>query len=426
MLAIGSRDETAASRYGQALLYDTGTGVSHGSQWSYSSPVSKLKNSSPEGDRVLVGIADRTASIWPVGAAGTASPARALTLRGHLGEVLDIAFAPDGRTVATASADGTACMWDASPASSTSIIVSGGPAQPTTKPIFKDSQRVIIAGVDNRVRIVDVATGRSLGEPSRPIGPVAAMAAIPDGGKLATVGADRIGRMWEVRSWNLVREFAAHTEPLTAVAFSPDGGLLATASYDQTVRLFDVTNGAQIKKLTGHTAPVTGLAFNRDGTRLATAGLDNRVRVWNMDNYALLQTRDGYSSRIDQAIFSPDDRLITANMGIGASTEPKTGAARVIDVATGNELYLKGHVGTVLAAAFSPNDKTIVTAGFDRTVRLWDATTGEPRAVLYGHNARRQCCFQPKGFVFWRRTHSIGRGSSGASRGQSSSFAFPV
>ena len=87
-------------------------------------------------------------------------------------------------------------------------------------------------------------------------------------------------------------------------------------------------------------------------------------------------------------MFSPDGRLVTANMGIGASMDPKSGTARMIDLASERVAELRGHVGTVMGAAYSPDGKTVATSGFDRTVRLWDAESGSALAVVHGHEGR--------------------------------------
>src|SRR4029450_9471543 len=87
--------------------------------------------------------------------------AKLVTLVGHAGEVLAVAYSPDGRLVATGSADGTARVWNAG---------TGDPVQGLRPPrggVFAtrfstDGTRLATLGADRAVRVWDVRTGREL------------------------------------------------------------------------------------------------------------------------------------------------------------------------------------------------------------------------------------------------------------------------
>ncbi len=103
-------DSTAAvvavgSAQGTAQLWDCNGGYPR-NFLNLQSAVARVVYS-PNDESVLVQTNDNSAVIWPVSARS------GLPLRGHTGDILDAAFAPDGLTVATASADGTARVWDA-------------------------------------------------------------------------------------------------------------------------------------------------------------------------------------------------------------------------------------------------------------------------------------------------------------------------
>jgi len=124
-------------------------------------------------------------------------------LTGHTESVLSVAFSPDGRTLASASADGTVLLWDVS-----------DPAHP-----------------------------RRLGDPLIHFGFGTSVAFSPDGRTLATVDvADLL--LWDVSDPAHPRRLGdsrtGHNGAVHSVAFSPDGRTLATASLDNTVLLWDL------------------------------------------------------------------------------------------------------------------------------------------------------------------------------------------
>jgi WD40 repeat protein len=89
--------------------------------------------------------------------------------------------------------------------------------------------------------------------------------------------------------------------------------------------------------------------------------------------------------------FSPDGKL--------ALTGSMDNTARLWDAQTGQQkALLKGHTGTVHSVAFSPNGKLALTGSWDNTARLWDAQTGQQKAILNGHTGLvLSVCFSPDG-----------------------------
>jgi WD40 repeat protein len=197
-----------------------------------------------------------------------------------------------------------------------------------------------------------------------------------------------------------------HTGPVSAVAAftGPDGRtLLATSSYDMTVRVWDpVTVRPVGPPLTGHTGRVTAVtAFTGpDGrTLLATGSWDKTVRVWDpATGRPVGPPLTGHTALVSAvaAFTGPDGRTLLAT-----GSWDKT--VRVWDPTTGQQVLtcgrwrllpwprLKSHTGPVTAvAAFTgPDGRTLLATGsYDRTVRVWDPTTGHQVGTpLTGHTA---------------------------------------
>lgn len=165
-------------------------------------------------------------------------PIRDPVLEGHTDGVNAVAYTPDGKTLVSASADGTLRLWTPGTrgAQGRQVIQVGSPVLCAV--VRPDGRHVVIGTAAGGVAAVDLSTGR-------PAGAV-----------------------------------AGHAKPVRALAFRPDGKVIASAGDDGTVRLWNADTGADLGVLVGHGGPVRALAFSRDGATLASGGDDHAVRLW--------------------------------------------------------------------------------------------------------------------------------------------------
>ncbi|MFD6182418.1 trypsin-like peptidase domain-containing protein [Streptomyces goshikiensis] len=300
-------------------------------------------------------------------------------LTGNAEDVNNVAFSPDGKTLATTSSDSSLRLWDV--ATSTARTTLPGQTDVAGSVAFSpDGRTLATATTDHTVELLDVGTGESVATLQGHTDTVWGLAFSPDGKTLATTSSDNSVRLWDIATGTTRAILPRQTDVVGSVAFSPSGHTLATGGTDATVRLWDVATGtARGAPLEGHASEVNSVAFSPDGHTLASGSNDNTIRLWNMATGKTRATLDMHEDSVVSVAFSPD--------GIALASSSNDNTVRLWDVATGTAHgALQGHSEPVNSVAFSPNGHILASGSADNTVRLWDTATAKARATLEGHN----------------------------------------
>jgi WD40 repeat protein len=159
------------------------------------------------------------------------------------------------------------------------------------------------------------------------------------------------------------------------------------------VLFWDPATGKETHRLDIASEDASRLLFSPDSKRVAVR-MASRIRVWNVDSWKEASIDDaGHREGVGQVAFSPRDALVV--------TISDDGSARIWEATTGRpRAALHHHSRWLRGVAVTPDGKRIATSSHDDTVRLWDLATAKEIFQLAGHGrmgGSRVLGFSPDG-----------------------------
>jgi WD40 repeat protein len=316
-------------------------------------------------DRRSVFLFAALAAGLSLGSATAAPPPEPRTFKGHTGWVGGVAFSPDGKRLATASADTTVKLWDVD-AGKEIATLKGHTDAVTCVAFGPDPDSLVSGSFDQTVRGWIAKTGLVVRTSNRESA-VLSVALRRDGKATAVGRLNGTVEVWDGRGETILTE---HQSWVNGVTFSPDGRTLASASSDNTVILRDADTLRVRRVLRPKAAELRSVAFSPDGKLLAAGTRYGLVKVWDPTTGQELATIEGHAGDVWAVAFAPDSGTLAS--GDGDWNRP--GDVRLWDTATWKERGKLTHSGEVLCLAFAPNKPLLAAGSWDKTVRLWDLT----------------------------------------------------
>jgi len=171
---------------------------------------------------------------------------------------------------------------------------------------------------------------------------------------------------------------------INSVSFHPIFSLLASAGEDGSVKLWDSESGEFMKTLKGHTGSVQHVAFDDKGGKLLSCSSDLSLKIWDAEQeYVCVKTLRGHSHNVSMAKFLRGDQE-----GTIASTG-RDGAIKFWDLQTGFCTHTIQPTSDppvwIRAMAISPSGRSFVTGGNDGAVIVWDTEGKKARHEMRGH-----------------------------------------
>ncbi len=383
---------------------------------------------SPDGERLLVGSRTR-ATEWQV------APEHELlnTFRGHHGgAVTSVAYAPDPDQLMTGSRDGSIRLWDrlpdggevlnrwfahsghvnyilVSPDGNWVLSYGGGnflveyglaDGEPRLEwdrhelgvqavAIAPDG-RAISGSADGTVRVWDALSGEQSLVIEGATQGAWAVAASPDGQRIAAGCKDGVVREFSASDGSLIRELHGHLGYIRAVEYMPDASAdgsapsLVSAAGDGTIRIWPRSGDeplhifeADLFAETGHRGGVLSLAISEDGAHLLSGGRDGTMRLWDLRAHAQEAIFRGHRGWLEAVAFTAGGDAISGS---------RDGTVRRWDLGSGDVLAEMNHGATVFGLAVSDDGGTIFAGGTDNAISTWTAD-GEALGRMTGHEA---------------------------------------
>ena len=370
----------ATGAWDEALLWDAATGEVVSPPLLHDDIRSNEIDFTPDGKMVLTNTVRQGVQFWD---AGTGA-ARKVPFP-HAGPIQDLYYSPDGKTVLTCGDDGKYRLWEAATGRAIldpvpePVVVDGkviGALIPTPGTAFSpDGQTILTRDDKNTVRTWDVTTGKPVSQPFPHPQPIESAAFGPDSLTVLTTCplADKKGseiRLWEVGTGkNLLTVPLPAEGPVDRLVFNPDGKTFLAGGWVPGIYFWDIATGKRLDSPFPHPDRIKEVHFSPNGKTLVTQCADGKDRIWDVATRQMIGGPFPGSFGVD---FSRDGKTVLL-----ASQEP---TARLWDVAArrfiGQPLC---HEETVLATAFSPDGKTVLTGsgklstfGSRGGARLWE------------------------------------------------------
>ena len=302
-------------------------------------------------------------------------------------------FSPDGEQLATTERDISAGLYSVATGEQRwkkMISPDGQDERYTSAVAFSPTGDFVAVGAsigpDERIRLLDVQDGNEIGNLTGHTSKPWSLKFTANGERMYSTGWDTVIRRWDMKTQSQIK--LPKGERATGVcAVSPNGQYLAFVDDLRNLHIINAITFDRVQSISIPEAQLDQVVFSDDGKLLAGAGggggsISLHLYVWNLDDFSERnhwqwpKGRDPHSGTEALSFSRDGTRLAVCSF--------RQSAAYVWDLSTNQQLFQVRHP-EVYGISLSPDGKTLASAGWDRSIRLWDCATGsQTSSVVVG------------------------------------------